>query len=87
MMIGMMLTYIITTYLGIHPYLTLVFVVPLLFLLGIVVQKYLIEPLKDSDEHIQIFATVGLSIAMINLVLMLAGSNNFNTPSSGLQKR
>ncbi|SDK75699.1 branched-chain amino acid ABC transporter permease [Billgrantia gudaonensis] len=85
MMIGMMLTYIITTYLGIHPYLTLVFIIPLLFVLGIFVQKFLIEPLKDSDEHIQIFATVGLSIAMINLVLMIAGSDNFNTPSSGMR--
>lgn len=86
MMIGMVLTYLFSSYLGIHPYLTLIFTVPLLFVLGIGVQKFLIEPLKDSDEHIQIFATVGLSIAMINLVLLIVGSNNLNTPASGMRQ-
>ncbi|MCJ8286344.1 branched-chain amino acid ABC transporter permease [Halomonas sp.] len=86
MMIGMMITYLIATYLGVHPYLTVVIVVPVLFLLGVLVQRFLIEPLKDSDEHIQIFATVGLSVAMINLALMIAGSDNFNTPSSGVRQ-
>lgn len=86
MMIGMVLTYLFASYLGIHPYLTLIFTVPLLFVLGIGVQKFLIEPLKDSDEHIQIFATVGLSIAMINLVLLIVGSNNLNTPASGMRQ-
>ncbi|MCD1652100.1 branched-chain amino acid ABC transporter permease [Halomonas meridiana] len=86
MMIGMVLTYLFASYFGMHPYLALIFTVPLLFGLGIVVQKYLIEPLKDSDEHIQIFATVGLSIAMINLVLLIFGSNNLNTPASGMRQ-
>ena len=86
MMIGMLFTYLIATYFGVHPYLTMLVTVPLLFFIGVVVQKYLIEPLKDSDEHIQIFATVGLSIALINLVLMLMGSNNLNTPASGMRQ-
>ncbi|MBS3785330.1 MAG: branched-chain amino acid ABC transporter permease [Gammaproteobacteria bacterium] len=85
LMVAMFLVFFATAYFGVHPYVTLVVVLPLIFGLGMLVQRVLIEPLQDSDEHIMIFATVGLSIAMINLMLMLFGPDIYSTPSSGLR--
>lgn len=85
LMVAMFIVFFATAYFGVHPYVTLVVVLPLVFGLGMLVQRVLIEPLQDSDEHIMIFATVGLSIAMINLMLMLFGPDIYSTPSSGLR--
>lgn len=86
LMAGMFLTYLITTQLGLHPYASVVVVAPALFVLGAATQKLLIQPLLSArDEHVQIFATVGLSTAMINLALLIFGADIANTPSSGLR--
>src|SRR6218665_3622184 len=72
LMIGMFLTYFITTRLGLHPLLTVVIVAPLLFVAGVATQRFIIQPLMSArDDHIQIFATVGLSTALINLALLV----------------
>ncbi len=75
LMIGMYAVYLLTTRLGFHPYATAVPVVILLFALGALVQRFIIQPLLNADEHIQIFATVGLSTALINGALMAFGAD------------
>ncbi|WP_306151676.1 branched-chain amino acid ABC transporter permease [Roseovarius sp. MMSF_3281] len=86
LMAGMFLTWLFTTKLGLHPYAAVVVVAPALFVLGGVTQKLLIQPLMNArDEHIQIFATVGLSTAMINLALLIYGADIANTPAYGLR--
>lgn len=86
LMAGMFLTYLITTKLGLHPYASVVVVAPALFVLGALTQRLLIQPLLSArDDHVQIFATVGLSTAMINLALLLYGADIANTPTSGLR--
>lgn len=86
LMAGMFLTYLITTKLGLHPYASVVVVAPALFILGALTQRLLIQPLLSArDDHVQIFATVGLSTAMINLALLLYGADIANTPTSGLR--
>lgn len=86
LMVGMYLTYLLTSRLGIHPFVTVIAVVPLLFLLGALTQRFLIQPLMSArDDHIQIFATVGLSTALINLALLIFGADIANTPASGLR--
>ena len=86
LMVGMYLTYLVATWVGLHPYVTIVAVVPLLFALGIVTQRFLIQPLMVArNDDIQIFATVGLSTALINLALLLFGADIATTPASGLR--
>lgn len=86
LMLGMYLVYLFTTKLGIHPLLTSVIVAPLLFVAGVVTQRFIIQPLMSArDDHIQIFATVGLSTALINLALLLFGADIADTPPSGLR--
>jgi branched-subunit amino acid ABC-type transport system permease component len=86
LMVGMYLVYLITTRLGVYPYVSIFVAVPALFILGALTQKLIIERLQNSDEHIQIFATVGLSIALINLALLIFGADIATTPASGLRR-
>jgi len=65
---------------------TVAAVVPLLFMFGAATQRFLIQPLLDArDEHVQIFATVGLSTALINLALFIVGADIVQTPPEGLR--
>ena len=86
LMLGMYLTYVLSTSLGIHPYMTILVVVPILFIVGVLTQRLLIQPLMNAkDNHIQIFATVGLSTALINLALLVFSADIRQTPASGLR--
>jgi branched-chain amino acid transport system permease protein len=60
--------------LGIDPYFLAFLTLPLFFLLGIVIQKFLIQPtLEKGEEHIQILLTMGLAWVLQNIVLFLCG--------------
>ncbi|WBU62089.1 branched-chain amino acid ABC transporter permease [Paracoccus albus] len=86
LMAGMFATWMIVTRLGLHPYAAVIIVVPMLFILGALTQRLLIQPLMGADDdHVQIFATVGLSTAMINLALLIFGADIANTPNFGLR--
>jgi len=86
LMAGMFVTWLITTRLGLHPYASVIIVVPMMFLLGALTQRVLIQPLMSAeDDHVQIFATVGLSTAMINLALLIFGADIANTPNFNLR--
>ena len=84
LMIGMYATYLLAAKLGWHPYVSAVPIVLLLFCVGALVQRFIIQPLLNADEHIQIFATVGLSTALVNLALMIFGADLYSvsTPSA-----
>lgn len=86
LMVGMYAAVLIATGFGAHPYASVVAVVPLLFVLGALTQRFIIQPLLAArDEHIQIFATVGLSTALINLALLLFGADIWSAPAHGLR--
>ncbi|MFC3058931.1 branched-chain amino acid ABC transporter permease [Paenirhodobacter populi] len=86
LMAGMFITWLITTRLGLHPYAAVIIVVPALFVMGALTQRLLIQPLMSArDDHVQIFATVGLSTALINLALLIFGADIANTPAHGLR--
>lgn len=86
LMAGMFGTWLITSKLGLHPYAAVVMIVPIMFILGALTQRLLIQPLMAAeDDHVQIFATVGLSTAMINLALLIYGADIANTPNYGLR--
>jgi branched-chain amino acid transport system permease protein len=67
-MLGMYGTYAAYSVLHLDPYLALVVVLPALFLLGAVVQRVILAPLR-TEPSMQIFATFGLLMLLENLVL------------------
>lgn len=86
LMLGMYLTWLCTTQLGLHPYVLAPPLVLVLFIIGLLIQRFILQPLLDArDAHVQIFATVGLSTALINLALLVFGADLRGTPASGVR--
>lgn len=75
LMIGMYAVYLMNAHFGLHPYATIIPAVALLFVLGAGMQRFIIQPLLAAEGHIQIFATVGVSIALMNAALMVFGAD------------
>jgi branched-chain amino acid transport system permease protein len=73
MMIAMYMTLVICNSFQIHPYFALFVVLPLLFLLGVIIQKFLLEPVLDAPPDIQVLITLGVSIVLQNIVLLIWG--------------
>ncbi|MDI3535156.1 MAG: branched-chain amino acid transport system permease protein [Thermosediminibacterales bacterium] len=71
LMIAMYLSFWLFKLLNIDPYVSIIIVVPALFLLGIISQKLVIKPIINAPPTMQIFATVGLSLVFQNLALFL----------------
>ncbi len=69
LMLGMYATFWLFQLYGIDPYLSLLIVAPLLFLLGVITQRVVVDPILNAPHVAQIFATVGLSIVLQNLAL------------------
>lgn len=79
LMVAMYASYLLAAHLGLHPYVSIVPVAILLFGLGALMQRVIIQPLLEADGHIQIFATVGVSTALMNLALLVFGADVFAT--------
>jgi len=80
LMIAMYVSYWLYDYLHLVPYLSLVFVVPLLFFLGVIIYRWFIKGTIGAPPLTQIFITVGLSIVIENLALLF-WSADFRTIS------
>jgi branched-chain amino acid transport system permease protein len=86
LMASMYAAYLLSHHLGLHPYVSVFPLIVLFFVVGALIQRLIIEPLLDADQHIQIFATVGLSTALLNLALLVFGANMFAVAPSAAQK-
>ncbi len=71
MMLGMYATYWIATLLQINVYVTIAFVLPLLFIVGVLFQKVLIAPIMNAPEHNQLFLTLGVMLFLQNMAVYL----------------
>lgn len=75
LMIGLYAVYLLNQHFGLHPYVAIVPAVLILFMLGAAMQRFIIQPLLSAEGHIQIFATVGVSIALMNAALLIFGAD------------
>jgi branched-chain amino acid transport system permease protein len=71
LMLGMYLAFWAFAWLHLDPYLTLVISLPLCFVAGWAVYRAVMHPVIRASHNVQIFTTVGLSIALQNLALVL----------------
>ena len=86
MMLGMLTTYWAFVVLGIDPYLSLLLSIPVLFLLGILVERFLIAQVLNAPEHNQLLLTLGISLFIENFALLL-WSPNFRNLNIGYLKK
>ncbi|MBW1772185.1 MAG: branched-chain amino acid ABC transporter permease [Deltaproteobacteria bacterium] len=78
MMVGMYVTFVAFHYLGIDPYLALFISMPTLFLLGVVIQKYLLNPLMEVDSILpenQVLMTVGIGMVLTEIARFIFSSD------------
>ena len=71
MMLGMYASYWVFIYFRIDPYLSIFISFAILFIIGILTQIFLIEPVIDTPEHNPLLITLGLWIFLENLALMI----------------
>jgi branched-chain amino acid transport system permease protein len=79
-MLGMYGAYLSWFLLGIDPYLSTLIVVPGLFVLGVLIQRFILQPLQN-EPFMQIFATFGLLMLFQNLVLAITRGTGYSVPS------
>jgi branched-chain amino acid transport system permease protein len=85
-MIGMYITFFLATAFGIDPLLSLLISMPALFVIGVLVQYFLIRRVLALGDMPQIFLTFALSLFLMNLALLLFTANyrTVQTPYSEL---
>lgn len=83
MMVGMYVAYLLFAWAHIDPYLSILVAVPLLFILGVALQKYLINPVLKVDAILpenQVILTVGIGMVLANLATIIFKSDYRTTP-------
>lgn len=75
LMISMYATFWLNLATGMDPYLSIIIIFPLLFLIGGIIQRILIHPVLNAPHETQIFITLGLLIVLQNLALLLWSPN------------
>ena len=75
LMLGMYLTWILFSTLGLDPYLALVLTAPALFLWGAFLQKVFINRVLNALPQNQILLTIGLGLIMSNTVMLIYTSD------------
>ncbi len=85
MMLAMYITYVLFHYLGIDPYITLFISMPSLFLVGILIQKFLLNPLMKVETILpenQVLMTVGIGMVLTEIVRFIFSSNYLSVQTS-----
>jgi branched-chain amino acid transport system permease protein len=85
MMVGMYVAFWLFSTLGIDPYVSILVTAPLLFLLGMGIQKTLISPVLKVDSILpenQVILTVGIGMVLQNLATIFFSSDYRSTPVS-----
>jgi len=75
LMMGMYLTWLIFTHLGLDPYVSLVISAPILFLWGAFLQKVFINRVLNALPQNQILLTIGLGLIMSNAMMLIFTSD------------
>ncbi len=83
MMVAMYIAYCLFTFLHIDPYISVFIAAPALFLLGVGLQKYLVNPVLKVESILpenQVILTVGIAMVLANLATIFFTSNYRSTP-------
>lgn len=77
LMVGMYITYSLFTWWGVDPYVSIFASIPVLFVLGALIQKWLISPVirARAPEENQILLTAGIGLVLTNIALLIYSPN------------
>jgi len=71
LMLSMYASYWLFQLYGVDPYLRILIILPMFFLIGLVVQRVTIQPIINAPMLNQVFMTVGLSMVIQNVALFV----------------
>ena len=80
LMLGMYGAWGLSTLAGLNPYTAALIVVPAMALFGGLVHRIIISPALDKPHLVVVFATMGLSIFMQNVALMMMTADLWDVP-------
>jgi branched-chain amino acid transport system permease protein len=80
LMLAMYGAWAITRVLGLNPYIAAIAIVPAMFLFGAIVHQIIVRPALDKPHLVVVFATMGLSIFMQNVALMIMTADLWDVP-------
>lgn len=69
--IGMYVTFVLFDRYGIDPYLAILITIPVLFLIGALIQRLVIHPARNAPAHNQLLLTLGVALFIENLMLVI----------------
>jgi len=75
LMIGMYLTWLIFSSLGIDPFVSIAITIPLMFVFGAIVQRTLIHRVLNALPQNQILLTIGLGLVLSNVAMLIFTSD------------
>lgn len=81
MLIGAFSAYLLYRYFGLHPVVSLVLVVPAIFIFGYYLERVLIERVVAQPLLSSLLATYGLSIILVNIGLLLFSADYKAVPA------
>ncbi len=82
MVVGMYITYWLFVFIGLDPYLSLFLSASFLFLLGFMIQRYILNPIVEAPEEMSFLITLGLGLIIQNLLLMIFGPDFYTVDTS-----
>jgi branched-chain amino acid transport system permease protein len=75
LMVGMYLTWMVFFFLGWDPYVALILTVPVMYLFGAMLQKFIINRVLGALPQNQILLTIGLGLIMSSTVMLIFTSD------------
>jgi branched-chain amino acid transport system permease protein len=78
MMVSMYVTFVLFRYLNLDPYFSLIVTMPALFLLGVLIQRYLLNPLMKVESILpenQVLMTVGIGMVLAEVARFIFRSD------------
>ncbi len=85
MMVSMYIAYWLFTLFGLDPYLSVFIAAPVMFFIGVGLQKFLITPVLKVDSILpenQVILTVGIGMVLSNMAMLFFTSDYRSTPVS-----
>ncbi|MBU8918846.1 branched-chain amino acid ABC transporter permease [Neobacillus sp. 114] len=82
LMVALYVAYLVFITIGLHPYISAVIVVPVMFLIGVIFYKFFIKKIQNAPESSQILLTIGISFVLQNLALLFFSSDLKSITSS-----
>ena len=67
LMLGAYITYFLFITVGLNPYLSLLVSMPIVFVIGVALQHFLVRRVVDAPELSSLLLTFGISIALVNV--------------------